>query len=153
MRGMARSRLPVAVALVLVAAGCGENDPPSPLCTQSSARIERALEQAPKAVRLSDATRLSDCVSHSRSDSELQELGLVFSSAAEHVLLRAQNDPRAALQLGYLVGAARRGAERTNGIHAELVRRLEQTAAALDDVSSATSAALERGLKAGHASG
>ena len=42
---------------------------------------------------------------------------------------RAQNPAATAnLQLGYLIGAAERGAEETDGIHAELVRRLAAAA-------------------------
>ena len=41
---------------------------------------------------------------------------------------RAEPGGAANLQLGYLLGAAQRGAEGTEGIHAELIRRL--TAAA-----------------------
>ena len=140
--------------MLLGSAGCGDDDPElSALCTADARTLERALESAPAAVRLRDGTRLSDCVSRARSDSELQTAGLVISTAADHLLLRAQNDPRAATALGYLVGAVRRGAGRTNGIHLELARRMDQTAAQLDQVSSETSAALRKGLRAGQASG
>ena len=43
-----------------------------------------------------------------------------------------RGDADAALRLGYLVGAARRGAQRTAGIHAELQRHIERSAAVLD---------------------
>ena len=41
---------------------------------------------------------------------------------------RAGGGPASARRLGYLVGAARRGAEETEGIHANLVSRLEAAA-------------------------
>ena len=41
---------------------------------------------------------------------------------------RAKPGGAANLQLGYLLGAARRGADGTEGIHAELIRRLSAAA-------------------------
>jgi hypothetical protein len=98
--------------------------------------------------------RLSDCVSRARNDAELQETRRVFTQAADDLALRAQDgDAAAAAALGYLVGAARRGAARTAGIHAELQRRVERSAAYLGDGGPRVTAALERGLRAGRATG
>ena len=67
---------------------------------------------------------------------------------------RAQADPNAALQLGYLAGAVRTGARHaTAGIAAQLARRIEQLATLRPGASAAASAALARGLRAGEASG
>ena len=41
---------------------------------------------------------------------------------------RAEPGGAANLQLGYLLGAAQRGADGTEGIHAELIRRLSAAA-------------------------
>ena len=50
--------------------------------------------------------------------------------AATALNSEARRDPGgpAALQLGFLLGAAERGADDTAGIHSELVRRLEAAA-------------------------
>src|SRR4051794_3870380 len=143
--------------LALAAAGCGEGDPPpvDAACIASPAAIERALARAPAPVTLPSGTRLSECVAGARSDADLQNAGLVLTRAADHLADRAQRgDAGAALDLGYLVGAARRGAARTNGIHAELARRLESAARILADGGGANLAsALQRGLRAGEATG
>jgi hypothetical protein len=77
----------------------------------------------------------------------------VLTRAADHLAARARRDRAAAVALGYLVGAARRGAATTSGVHAELVRRLEQRAAFLEGSETPLRAALHRGLGAGQASG
>src|SRR5262245_19243054 len=96
-------------------AGCRAGDPPPPdaQCTVSPGVIERALARAPQPVTLSTGTRLSECVSHAQSDAELQTAGAVLTRAADDLADRAKGgDTQAALGLGYLVGAARRGAKR-----------------------------------------
>ena len=152
-RGCAATRAAAAgVALAAagaVAAGCGEDRPPlSPACTEGAGAILRALARAPGPVRLADGTRLSDCVTRAYGDGELQSLGFSLTPAADR--LAAAPTPRSALQLGYLVGAIRRGAARTNGVHVELVRRLEGTAT-FD--APALVAAARRGIRAGERSG
>ena len=60
------------------------------------------------------------------------------------------------LQLGYLLGAAERGAERTEGIHADLVRRLTvaaRYAPGRTPLPPAFLAAYRQGYDAGHARG
>jgi hypothetical protein len=157
MRAMPRRLVALlALAALGVAAGCGDEDSP-PLdaaCTSSPATIERAIARAPAPVTLASGTRLSECVSHARSDAELQNAGAVLTRAADHLAVRAEHgDPRAAVGLGYLVGAARRGAQRTAGIHAELAHRVESAARVLADRGPAVASALQRGLRAGEASG
>src|SRR4051794_9017166 len=148
-----------ALALAPAAAGCGGGggDPPSvdAACTASPRAIERALARAPAPVTLGSGTRLSECVAGARTDADLQNAGLVLTRAAAPLADRAQRgDAGAALDLGYLVGAAQRGASRTNGIHAELARRVESAARILADGGSANLAsALQRGLRAGEATG
>jgi hypothetical protein len=143
-------------ALGAAAGGCGGDDPP-PLdgsCTESPGAIERALARAPQPVTLPTGTRLSECVSHARSDAELQTAGAVLTRAADDLAGRAERgDTEAALGLGYLVGAARRGAKRTAGIHAELQRRVESSARLLADGGAAVADALQRGMEAGEATG
>ena len=63
---------------------------------------------------------------------------------------RAERGPRK-LQLGYLIGAAERGAESTEGIHADLIRRLTVAAryAPRRPALHRLSGRLPRGLRSG----
>jgi hypothetical protein len=141
---MRRCLAPLAVAALLVAAGCGEEDTAlAPACTDGADAVVAALERAPQPVRLADGTRLSECVDRARTDIELQSLGTVLTAAAERLA-----DERRAVALGYLVGAARRGARHNSGVSIELVRRLENAGTRLGD-----DPALQRGLNAGEAGG
>jgi hypothetical protein len=92
-------------------------------------------------------------VERARSDGDLQSVGAVLAQAADQLLHRAARAPSAALELGYLIGAVERGGRRTNGVSAELVRRVEQDGGALDRARAATTTALRQGLAAGRASG
>lgn len=142
----------VAALLALGAAGCGggqraETSAPA-ACFDPPATIQRALRQAPGEVRLADGSPLSRCVAAATSDAELQDLGVTFVAVADRLALRARRDPRAALQLGYLVGTFRRAAANGHGAHAELVRRLEMSTG-VGGLPPATRSAYERGLEAG----
>ena len=136
-------------------AACGATgDPLDGACVSGAGAIERALVRAPGPVRLPSGTRLSQCVSNARSDADLQTAGAVLTRAADHLSAQARTgDADAALRLGYLVGAARRGAKRTAGIHAELQRRIERAAAVLEGTGTRIAAALADGQRAGEATG
>jgi hypothetical protein len=136
-------------------AACGEaSHPLDEACVSSPGAIERALARAPSPVTLPSGTRLSQCVSDARSDADLQTAGAVLTRAADDLSARARRgDAAAALRLGYLVGAARRGAKRTAGIHAELQRHIERAAAALEDAGARIAGALAQGRRAGEATG
>jgi hypothetical protein len=143
-RVLAAALLPAALA-----GGCGrERAALSPLCTGRPEAVLSALRSAPDPVRLADGTRLSECVIGARDDGEIQQLGFTLTPAADR-LARART-PTAALRLGYLLGAVRHGAQQTNGIHVELVRRLDATATL---AAAALRAALARGARAGEARG
>ncbi|HEX2087581.1 MAG TPA: hypothetical protein VHF89_17990 [Solirubrobacteraceae bacterium] len=148
MRGR-RSLLIAALAL----AGCNvsESEAPSPECGSSPGAVAAALRAAPGEVRLPDGTALSECVQRSESEIELQNLGVVLTDVAEDLEARAPDDPRAALQLGYLVGAARRGAPSESALQAELVIRLERSAAV--ELPPEGARALREGLRAGEKRG
>jgi hypothetical protein len=146
-------RLPPAAAVIaLVVAGCG-GPAPTPLadgCTAGPDAIVAALRTAPGAVVLADGSPLSRCISDGTDEGELQTVGIAFSSAAERLRDTAETDPEAALRLGYLVGVTQKGAARTNGVMAELVRRIEIVAGRTsDDASPAARRALQVGLAAG----
>ena len=146
--------------LALLAAGslaaCGASGAPAldEACMSDPGAIERALTRAPHPVTLASGTRLSQCVSNARSDADLQTAGAVLTHAADHLSAQARTgDAGAALRLGYLVGAARRGAKRTAGVHAELQRHIERSAAVLDGSGARIAAALADGQRAGEATG
>jgi hypothetical protein len=147
-------RLAVAL-LCLGLVACGQRDPPlDATCTESPETIVRALRGVPGRVTLPSGTPLSQCVERADSDAELQSVGLVLTTAAEQLARRADaGDARAALELGYLAGAVRRGAAHTAGIHAELERRVSRSAAFLDEAGPRVERALLRGLAAGEARG
>ncbi len=136
------------LAAAVLAGGCGaEQLQVSPLCFEARA-LDRALAAAPRSVALPDGTTVSECVSGASSAAELQDFGLIATRLAERLERRAARDPEAAVQLGFLVGAARVGAEQTNGVNLELIRRLERSAA-LEGAPPAAQRALVRGLRAG----
>src|SRR5947207_9798751 len=141
--------LVIAVAAALV--GCGGNGPESlpAACTAGPGPIEKALAAAPAQVRVGGVP-LSHCFTRDASADDVQIVGTNLLAVAQQLSDEAAPDPEgaAALRLGYLVGASRRGATR-NGLAAELVRRLEQKGARLP----APSSAYRRGLRAGLAKG
>jgi hypothetical protein len=105
-------------------------------CKEAPATVQRALQRAPGDVRVG-GTRLSDCFAPGSSSADVQALGLAFLPAAEHLAAGARAHPRgpAAVRLGFLIGAVRRGAAR-GGVYAELERRLEQELAGVDTGSA-----------------
>ena len=145
--------LPSCVALLAAAlalGSCSREEPAAvpPACLAGAEAVEQALAAAPGAVTL-DGTPLSDCVALARTDSDLQNVGTILTRAAEGLEERAARDEQAALQLGYLVGATRRGAGDNVGVQEELARRVERSAALAADAPQAVAAALERGVRAG----
>jgi len=126
-RGTPR-RFAVALAATVLYAGCG-SEPSRTVpaaCTRGPAPLERALTRAPGDVTLG-GTRPSACFVRGGDPGGVESLGLTFLPAAEHLAAEARARPRgpAALRLGFLVGAVRRGTAR-GGVYAELVRRIEQ---------------------------
>lgn len=119
------------VSIVVIAAGCGETGDSTPVaCLEGSNSYLAALEDAPGEVLLSGEVPISDCLAENQSGGELATVGAAMIETATELNAEAREDPAgsANLQLGYLLGAAQRGASKTSGIHAELIRRL--TAAA-----------------------
>jgi hypothetical protein len=143
------------LAIAMAAGGCGDSTPApvSPACLQDGNAILRALGRAPAPVTLRDGTRISDCVAHAQSDADLQNFGVLITRLADDLAERARRDPRKATQLGYLIGAARRGSAHTNGVSLELERRLESTVRRAGPSTAAAAAALRRGLRAGERTG
>jgi len=130
----------------LAISGCGaEREVVVPVgCKTGPDALRRALEDAPAGVSL-QGTPLSDCVASASDQADLQTVGVSFVDVAADLASGARTRPEGpeALQLGYLVGAARSGA--VPGIHDELVRRLEQELTGVDTGSRA----FKRGEQAG----
>jgi hypothetical protein len=116
------------VALAALAAGCGRSqvDPTPVACLGGSSAYLTALAKAPGEVRLSRDTQISDCLTENQDGGELAGVGEALVRTATELNAEARAEPGgdAALQLGYLLGAAQRGADKTEGIHTDLVRRL-----------------------------
>ncbi|MET0305580.1 MAG: hypothetical protein ABW196_05055 [Solirubrobacterales bacterium] len=125
-----RAALTVAMAAVF-AAGCGGTDDSTPVaCLEGAPTYLTALEDAPGEVRLDGETLISDCLPPNQGGGDLAEVGTAMLAAATELNAEARAQPGGAsnLELGYLLGAAQRGAEGSEGIHAELIRRLSAAA-------------------------
>jgi hypothetical protein len=128
--------------------GCGSDDKAPAACSAGARTVLGALQRAPGHVALEDGTLISTCVKRSLGTGEIQTLGFTYLAAANSELKVMRANDGAALRLGFLVGAVRRGANQTNGVQLELVRRLEQVAG-VDGPRGAGRAAYRRGMTAG----
>jgi hypothetical protein len=140
----------MALIALIAMVGCGSDRSESlpAACTEGPAAVIKALANAPGAVTV-DGTRISECFNRDARGDDVQIVGTTLLAAAQQLGDRARaGDQRAALQLGYLIGAARRGAKR-NGLAAELIRRIESETTGL----GAARGAYERGERAGSAQG
>jgi len=111
----------------LIVAGCGNEDDSTPVaCLEGTAAYEKALADAPGEVLLEGETPISECLTRNQSSGDIARVGEAMIEAATELNAGARVEPGgpANLQLGYLLGAAARGAEESEGIHADLVRRL-----------------------------
>lgn len=152
-------RRPTAIVLLALAAtlaaGCGKEDSSTPVaCLEGSDAYLRALTTAPGEVRLGGETPISECLTEGQEGGELANVGEAMVETATTLNAEARAEPRseAALQLGYLIGAAMRAGERTEGIHADLVRRLTvaaRYAPGREPLLAAFLAAYGRGFEAG----
>jgi hypothetical protein len=127
----AMRRLLPATAIALALAGCGGTDDSTPVaCLEGDGVYIQALRRAPGAVQLRGGTPISACLAENQTGGDLATVGAGMIEAATKLNAEARDEPggEAALQLGYLLGAAQRGAESSDGIHAELIRRLSVAA-------------------------
>jgi hypothetical protein len=147
-------RLLVAMLAIALAGCSSQEERVSAACTGDAQAIVTALQAAPGAVALADGTPLSRCISHARTEGDLQSLGIVLMRAADLLRLQAAEDPAAALRLGYLAGAVETGAaSATSGIALQLARRVDQLAVLPAGAAPAATAALARGRLAGERDG
>jgi len=126
-----RTRIGIALLALAVLAGCGGTDSSTPVaCLEGEGAYLKALDKAPGEVKLGGETLISECLAENQKAGDLATVGTALVAVATKLNAEARAEPGgdANLQLGYLLGAAERGASQTNGIHAELIRRL--TAAA-----------------------
>lgn len=153
---MARGRVIALGGALALLAGCGPGATPVPAgCTDDQQQVLTALRAAPGPVALTGGFRLSRCISDGTDEAELESVGLVFHQVAERLRVTAREgqDGAAAVQLGYLIGATRRGAKHTNGVMAELQRRIELVGGRLQSDDPRLAADVTRGLAAGERTG
>ena len=137
------------VVAAACASGCGGGqDPPPTACSDGARTVLGALQRAPGDVSLEGGTLISTCVRRSLDTGQIQTLGFTYLAAANSELQLMPHSDAAAPQLGFLVGAVRRGANKTNGVQLELVRRLDQVAG-VGGPPGPRRAAYRRGMAAG----
>ncbi|HEX3609262.1 MAG TPA: hypothetical protein VHU14_06305 [Solirubrobacterales bacterium] len=124
---MRRLLLVLAIGFVLALTGCGEPSDTTPIaCREGTGAYLTALSKAPGPVMVRSETPIGECLVENQKAGDLATVGTAMVAAATRLNAEARAEPGddANLRLGYLLGAAERGAERTNGIHADLIRRL-----------------------------
>jgi hypothetical protein len=149
-----RARVAALVAMLAVVGGCSNSEPETApvACLSGPHAYLRALRAAPGEVRLHGETPISECLTSAQAGGELANVGSDMIRAATELNRDAlEGSSDAAVQLGYLVGAAQRGAEETGGIHEDLIRRLN--AAARYSRGGTPGAAFERSFGRGFAAG
>lgn len=123
-----RARIVILLAcFVAFASGCGNPDDSTPVaCLEGSGAYERSLKAAPDEVLLDEHTSISECLPRNQTGGDLSRVGEALIETATGLNAEAREDPGGggALQLGYLLGAVKRGSEESEGIHSDLVRRL-----------------------------
>lgn len=154
-----RARIVIALSAFAVLAGCGSTDSSTPVaCLEGARPYLQALEGAPGTVRLAGDTPISECLVENQPGGDLATVGTAMVAAATKLNTEARAEPGGAanVELGYLLGAAQRGADRTDGIHAELIRRLSAAARYSPDNRALPATfldAYQRGFDAGHTRG
>lgn len=117
----------LSAAFALAIAGCdGPSDSTPVACLEGDGVYLEALSAAPGEVKLRHKTPISACLAENQQAGDLATVGGATIEAATKLNAAAREDlgGQANLELGYLLGAAQRGSEQTDGIHAELLRRL-----------------------------
>lgn len=143
----------------LIVAGCGNQDESTPVaCLEGPTAYEKALAAAPEEVLLDGETPISDCLVRNQQGGDLATVGEALVTVATKLNAEARAEPGGAanLQLGYLLGAVQRGADRSEGIHTDLVRRLTvaaRYAPGKQPLSAEFLSAYREGFDAGHSGG
>lgn len=150
-----RARFVIFMACVVALAGCGSQGDSTPVaCLEGAGAYEKALRKAPGEVLLGGETPIGDCLVTNQSAGELARVGeaMVETATNLNAEAREQNGGQAAIELGYLLGAAQHGAEGSEGIHTDLVRRLTVAARFAPDKQPLSPAFL-RAYRTGYAAG
>ncbi len=154
---MRRISIASAGALAALALGCGSSDPPQTpaACLIPASGYLAALEAAPGEVRLDSTTPISDCLVEDQATGALQEVGSSLVGAVTELNreIRSDPDPASIVELGYLVGAVQEGASKTNGIHQDLILRLDSAARYSGKGAKSFGASFERAFGEGYAAG
>ncbi|HEY5941480.1 MAG TPA: hypothetical protein VIT89_01290 [Solirubrobacterales bacterium] len=147
-------------SLAFIATGCGsgEEEETTPVaCLEGPAAYRLALETNPRVAYLENSTLISECLPPNQSAGDLARVGEAMVKVATGLNAEARargiEGPR---QLGFLVGAAERGAEEGEGIHTDLIRRLTAAAKYAPGNQSLPEVSVERyekGFEAGHSRG
>src|SRR3954470_17174117 len=151
---MRRASILTALLAVCLSGGCGNTSASAPVaCLDGPAQYRQALEGAPHGVRLPGGARISECLAENQEAGALASVGGAMLGAATklNAEARAAQGGEAGVRLGYLIGAAQAGAETTDGIHAELMRRL--IAAATYNRRGSVSKGFERAYREGFEAG
>lgn len=111
-----------AIASLIAVAGCGGPNDSTPTACLEGPSFYLGKGR--------DGVLISDCLAENQTGGDLANVGTAMLAAATELNAEARAEPGGAanVQLGYLLGAARRGADGTAGIHAELIRRLSAAA-------------------------
>lgn len=141
----------------LAVAGCGgSHDEATPVaCLAGPSAYLNGLRAAPGEVRVGGETPISECLTENQDAGDLASVGEALVKVATTLNAEAQAEPGgdANLRLGYLLGAAQRGADKSEGIHSDLIRRLTVAArfgAGRQPLSKAFLNTYAEGFDAGH---
>ena len=142
--------LALAGALLPTACSEGEDEGVPVACREGSTALSEALRAAPARVTLG-GTPLSSCIKDTSDGGALHDVGQAYVQVTSRLADRAAVDPdgTAALQLGYLMGALRRGQFGAQGVGHELSRRMRSELERVD----VRSRAFRRGQRAGRERG
>jgi len=135
--------------------GCGGVDDSTPAaCLEGASGYLGALAGTPGKVELERDVGIADCLAENQTGGDLANVGAAMLAVATKLNAEARAAPGgdANVQLGYLLGAAQQGADRTEGIHDELVRRLA-AAARYSPHDRPLPIAFSRAYRSGYAAG
>jgi hypothetical protein len=155
-RAVARTLCVGCALACLLALGCSRtsgSDSSPASCVSGSpagrvAAFRAALASAPGPVRLKDGTSIADCLSHDADSGDLQNVGSMLLTITQQLVDSGAHDSRTLVQIGYLSGAVRRGAEHSQ-VDGEIERRIDQEMGTVNTQAPA----FVRGERAGRAHG
>lgn len=138
--------------LGLAACGSSETESTPTACLAGADAYLAALEAAPDAALLDGSVPIGDCIVPDQSPGEISTVGGALLTATTRLNREARRMPagEAAIELGYLIGSVEEAASGTEGIHTDLVRRLNG-AARFNQGGEPLPARFERAFGAGYA--